>query len=193
MPRVRTPVPPRARTAVRKPGSAQLRAHDSHGQGLSESAGPRRASPDNCPRRVGQVGGVGRATCRDADRPGLQPTGEGRLPHHASASYRGGGKTGAKDAYVIADQVCMRRGSEPLAAGNEIAVDPRILTVRRYGLAADRTWAINRMRAQMLEYFRALERAFDYSASMASQNITGTGSHGEAVRRGSEHSRNRGR
>ncbi|MFI6361074.1 IS110 family transposase, partial [Streptomyces sp. NPDC050743] len=92
----------------------------------------------------------------------------GRTVHHASASYRGDGKTDAKDAYVIADQARMRRDLEPLTAGDEIAVDLRILTARRYDLAADRTRAINRMRAQMLEYFPALERAFDYSASKAS-------------------------
>ena len=35
-------------------------------------------------------------------------------------------------------------------------------------LAADRTRTINRLRAQMLEYFPALERAFDYKESKAS-------------------------
>ncbi|MEV6332389.1 hypothetical protein [Streptomyces sp. NPDC051909] len=43
----------------------------------------------------------------------------------------------------------------------------RILTARRYDLAADRTRAINRTRAQLLEYFPALERAFDHAASKA--------------------------
>jgi hypothetical protein len=37
--------------------------------------------------------------------------------------------------------------------GDEIAVDLRILTTRRYDLAADRTHAINRLRAQLLESF----------------------------------------
>lgn len=46
-----------------------------------------------------------------------------------------------------------------------IAVDLKILTARRYDLAADRTRAINRMRAQLLEYFPVLERTFDYAAS----------------------------
>ncbi|WP_406707848.1 IS110 family RNA-guided transposase [Streptomyces halobius] len=87
----------------------------------------------------------------------------GRTIHHASGSYRGDGKTDAKDAYVIADQARMRRDLEPLAVGDEVSVDLKILTARRYDLAADRTRAINRMRAQLLEYFPALERAFDYS------------------------------
>ena len=92
----------------------------------------------------------------------------GRTVHHASGSYRGDGKTDAKDAFVIADQARMRRDLQTMHRGDDIAVDLRILTSRRLDLAADRTRAINRMRAQMLEYFPALERAFDYSTSKAS-------------------------
>lgn len=85
----------------------------------------------------------------------------GRTVHHASRGYRGDGKTDAKDAYVIADQARMRRDLQPLQEWDEIAVDLKILTARRYDLAADRTRAINRMRAQL----PALERTFDYAAS----------------------------
>ncbi|MET8633096.1 IS110 family transposase [Streptomyces sp. NPDC004680] len=92
----------------------------------------------------------------------------GRSVHHASGSYRGDGKSDAKDAFIIADQVRMRRDLQLMHRGDDIAVDLRILTSRRLDLAADRTRAINRMRAQMLEYFPALERAFDYSTSKAS-------------------------
>ena len=90
-------------------------------------------------------------------------------PHvyHASGSYRGDGKTDAKDAAVIADQARMRRDLQPLRVGDDIAVELRILTARRTDLVADRTRAINRLRAQLLEYFPALERAFDYSKSKA--------------------------
>ncbi|QUQ68807.1 IS110 family transposase [Kutzneria sp. CA-103260] len=91
----------------------------------------------------------------------------GRTVHHASGSYRGDGKSDAKDALVIADQARMRRDLHPVTTGDEIAVELRILTARRYDLAADRTRAINRLRAQLLEYFPALERAFDYSKSKA--------------------------
>ncbi|WP_189868293.1 IS110 family transposase, partial [Streptomyces noursei] len=91
----------------------------------------------------------------------------GRTVHHASGSYRGDGKTDAKDAFVIADQARMRRDLHPMQTGDEVAIDLRILTARRYDLAADRTRAINRLRAQLLEYFPALERAFDYSRSKA--------------------------
>ncbi|MFD9381421.1 IS110 family transposase [Streptomyces sp. NPDC059999] len=92
----------------------------------------------------------------------------GRTVHHASGSYRGDGKTDAKDAYVIADQARMRRDLQPLQETSEIAVDLKILTARRMDLSADRTRAINRLRAQILEYFPALERAFDYSTSKTS-------------------------
>lgn len=81
----------------------------------------------------------------------------GRTVHHASGSYRGDGKTDAKDAYVIANQARMRRDLQPLQEWDEIAIDLRILTARRYDLTADRTRAINRLRAQILEYFPALE------------------------------------
>ncbi|MFL4909490.1 hypothetical protein ACJ6WF_41500 [Streptomyces sp. MMS24-I2-30] len=43
----------------------------------------------------------------------------------------------------------------------------RILTSRRLDLAAEHTRMINRLRAQMLEYFPALEHAFDYKTSKA--------------------------
>ncbi|MFF7581227.1 transposase [Streptomyces sp. NPDC008061] len=65
-----------------------------------------------------------------------------------SRGYRGDGKTDAKDAYVIADQARMRR---VLQDWDEIAVDLKILTSRRYDSAADRTRVINRLRAQLLE------------------------------------------
>ena len=91
----------------------------------------------------------------------------GRTVYHASGGYHGEGKTDAKDAAVIADQARMRRDLQPLRPGDGIAVDLRILTARRADLVADRTRAINRLRAQLLEYFPALERAFDYSASKA--------------------------
>ena len=51
--------------------------------------------------------------------------------------------------------------------GDDIAVEMRILTSRRSDLVADRTRKINRLRAQLWQYFPALERAFDYSASKA--------------------------
>ncbi|BBU24310.1 transposase [Mycobacterium xenopi] len=63
----------------------------------------------------------------------------GRTIYHASAGYRGDGKTDAKDAAVIADQARMRRDLQPLRLGDDIAVELRILTARRTDLVADRT------------------------------------------------------
>ena len=91
----------------------------------------------------------------------------GRTVYHASGGYRGEGKTDAKDAAVIADQARVRRDLAVLRPGDELTVELRILTSRRTDLVADRTRAINRLRAQLLEYFPALERAFDYSKSTA--------------------------
>ena len=95
----------------------------------------------------------------------------GRTIYHASVGYRGDGKSDAKDAAVIADQARMRRDLQPLRPGDDIAVELRILTARRADLVADRTRAINRLRAQLLEYFPALERAFDYSTSKAALTL----------------------
>ena len=91
----------------------------------------------------------------------------GRTVHHASKIYRGEGKTDAKDAAVIADQARMRNDLQPLRAGDEISTGLRLLTARRADKAADRVRALNRLQAQLLEYFPALERAFDYSRSKA--------------------------
>ncbi|WP_051105881.1 IS110 family transposase [Streptomyces hokutonensis] len=82
--------------------------------------------------------------------------------HHASAAYRGSGKA---DAIVIVDTARMRRDLQPLQEVGEIAANLRILTARRIDLSADRTLAINRLRAQLLEYFPTLERALDPSTS----------------------------
>jgi transposase len=86
----------------------------------------------------------------------------GRTVHHASAAYRGDGKTDAKDAAIIADQARMRRDLLEFRQRDETTADLRTLCARRTDVAADRVRAINRLRAQLLEYFPALERAFDY-------------------------------
>lgn len=71
----------------------------------------------------------------------------GRAIHRAFESYRGEGKTDAKDAAVIADQVRIRRDLHPLRAGDETVTDLKILTGRRMDLVADRTRTVNRLRA----------------------------------------------
>jgi hypothetical protein len=98
----------------------------------------------------------------------------GRTMHHASRIYRGEGQTDAKDAAVIADQARMRRDLQPLRAGDETSFGLRILTAGRADKAADRTPALNRLQAQLLEYFLALERAFYYSRSKAAAMTGGS-------------------
>lgn len=83
----------------------------------------------------------------------------GRIVHHAAATYRGDGKTDAKDARIVADQARMRADLQPVRIATEIAVDLRLLTSHRLDVIHDRVRAINRLRATMLEYFPALERA----------------------------------
>ena len=87
----------------------------------------------------------------------------GRTVHHASGAYRGDGKTDAKDAAIIADQARMRKDLHPFRHRDKTTVDLRTLCARRTDLASDRNRAINRLRAQLLEYFPALERAFDFA------------------------------
>lgn len=87
----------------------------------------------------------------------------GRIVHHAAATYRGDGKTDAKDARIIADQARMRTDLQPVRRADQISIDLRLLTARRTDLICDRVRSINRLRATLLEYFPALERAFDYS------------------------------
>src|SRR6218665_715527 len=73
----------------------------------------------------------------------------------------------AKDAGIIADQARMRRDLTPARGSDEIAVQLRMLAAHRADLVADRTRAINRMRATLLEYFPGLEAAFDYAQRKA--------------------------
>ncbi|MFJ6636905.1 IS110 family transposase [Streptomyces sp. NPDC091376] len=82
----------------------------------------------------------------------------GRAIHRASEGYRGEGKTDAKDAAVIADQVRVRRDLYLLRVGDETVTDLKILTSRRMDLVADRTRVVNRLRAQLTGIFPGLER-----------------------------------
>ncbi|MFE7777709.1 IS110 family transposase [Streptomyces sp. NPDC057445] len=85
----------------------------------------------------------------------------GLAVNRAAAGYRGTGKTDAKDATVIADQARMRRDLTVLRPDDEHAVELRVLTGRRSDLVADRTRAVNRLRATLTGIFPALERALD--------------------------------
>lgn len=85
----------------------------------------------------------------------------GRAVHHASSTYRGEGKTDARDAAIIADQARMRTDLHPLRPGDAVTVDLQLLTARRNDLVKDRTRLISRLRAQLTGIFPALERALD--------------------------------
>lgn len=85
----------------------------------------------------------------------------GRAIHRAAESYRGEGKTDAKDAAVIADQIRIRRDLQPLRTSDETVTDLKILTGRRMDLVADRTRTVNRLRAQLAGIFPGLERVLD--------------------------------
>ncbi|WP_456115000.1 IS110 family RNA-guided transposase [Streptomyces ferrugineus] len=93
--------------------------------------------------------------------------------HRASGTYRGEGKTDAKDAFVIADQARVRRDLGLLRPGDDIAVDLRTLTARRLDVVFDRTRQINRLRAQLLEIFPGLERALDLTLKGPVMLLTG--------------------
>ncbi|MGW4981631.1 IS110 family transposase [Streptomyces mirabilis] len=97
----------------------------------------------------------------------------GRAIHRASESYRGEGKTDAKDAAVIADQVRVRRDLHPLRTGDETVIDLKILTGRRMDLVADRTRTVNRLRAQLTGIFPGLERALDLTNTGPLTLLTG--------------------
>jgi transposase len=97
----------------------------------------------------------------------------GRAIHRASESYRGEGKTDAKDAAVIADQARIRRDLHPLRTGDETVTDLKILTGRRMDLVADRTRTVNRLRAQLTGIFPGLERVLDLTNTGPLMLLTG--------------------
>lgn len=89
----------------------------------------------------------------------------GRTVFLAARTYRGDQKTDARDAAIIADQARMRRDLQPIAAEDQISTDLRLMTARRTDLVCDRTRSFNRLRAQLAEYFPALERSFKFTES----------------------------
>lgn len=88
----------------------------------------------------------------------------GATVNQAATTYRGAGKTDAKDAFIIADQARMR-GSDltVVRAEDELIAELRMLVARREDLVAGRTRAVNRLRDQLLAISPALERVLDLS------------------------------
>ncbi len=83
----------------------------------------------------------------------------GVMVKQATRSYRGAGKTDAKDAYVIADQARMRRDLAMVRAEEELIVELRMLVTQRQDLVGDRTRAANRLHDRLLAVSPALESA----------------------------------
>lgn len=79
----------------------------------------------------------------------------------AARTYRGAGKTDARDAFIIADQARMRRELTPVRADDELIVELRMLVARREDLVGNRTRAVNRLRDQLLAIAPALERVVE--------------------------------
>ena len=82
----------------------------------------------------------------------------GRAVNQAAASYRGEGKTDARDAHVIADQARMRRDLPVLGPGQDLVAELRLLVAQRADLVGDRTRTLNRLRQHLTAVCPALER-----------------------------------
>lgn len=89
----------------------------------------------------------------------------GLAVNRATDTYRGAGKTDARDARIIADQARMRRDLEPIRAGEEAAIELKLLTERRADLVAERTRTVNRLRSLLTSMFPALERTLELNTA----------------------------
>jgi transposase len=85
----------------------------------------------------------------------------GVMVNQAAGSYRGAGKTDAKDAYVIADQARMRRDLTVVRVDEELIVELRMLVAQRQDLVGDRTRAANRLHDRLLAISPAMERVLE--------------------------------
>ena len=81
-----------------------------------------------------------------------------------SSAYTGEGKTDAKDAYVIAETVRLRRNLSVIDHDTDLVRNLAMLTGHRADLVADRVRMINRLRDLMTSVFPSLEREFDYAS-----------------------------
>ncbi|WP_037600031.1 IS110 family RNA-guided transposase [Streptacidiphilus rugosus] len=93
--------------------------------------------------------------------------------NRAADSYRGQGKTDARDAHVIADQARMRRDLLPVRLDDEGIIELRLLTEHRADLVGERTRVTNRLRALLTSMFPALERTLDLGNAGPLRLLTG--------------------
>ncbi|HWF30084.1 MAG TPA: IS110 family transposase [Mycobacterium sp.] len=87
----------------------------------------------------------------------------GRTVNTMSHTFRGEGKTDAKDARVIAETARHRRDLSPVGTTEDLVAELRSLTAFRSDLMADWVRGVNRLRSMLTSIFPALEAAFDYS------------------------------
>ncbi|MGI5143438.1 MULTISPECIES: IS110 family transposase [unclassified Streptomyces] len=106
----------------------------------------------------------------------------GRAVNRASGSYRGEGKTDARNALIIADQARVPRDLSPLRAADEAMAEPKLLTARRTDLVCDHTRASNCLRGLLTGIFPALERELHLAAMEPLILLTGYQTPG-AIRR----------
>jgi hypothetical protein len=88
----------------------------------------------------------------------------GRVVNSMSTASIGEGKTDAKDAYVIAETVRLRRDLPVVDTVADPTRELALLTAHRADLIADRVRMINRLRDVMTSVFPPLEQAFDYAS-----------------------------
>ena len=91
----------------------------------------------------------------------------GRVVHGMAQVFRGEGKTGAKDARIIAGTARMRGDLAELTVTGELVAELTRLTSCRAGVMAGWVRGINRLRDLLTSIFPALEAGFDYSARSA--------------------------
>ncbi|WP_157171103.1 IS110 family transposase, partial [Nocardia araoensis] len=87
----------------------------------------------------------------------------GRVVNSMTGSFRGEGKTDAKDARVIAQSARLREDLNQVVMPDELVVGLTQLTSYRTDLMADWVAGINRLRALLGSIFPALEAAFDFA------------------------------
>ncbi|NMN99598.1 IS110 family transposase [Antrihabitans stalactiti] len=97
----------------------------------------------------------------------------GRVVNTMTHTFRGEGKTDAKDARVIAETARLRNDLAEVTMPHELAVELTQLTAYRTDLMAERVRGINRLRALLGSIFPGLEAAFDYSTRTALILVTG--------------------
>lgn len=87
----------------------------------------------------------------------------GRVVNTMTHSFRGEGKTDAKDARVIAETARMRRDLSQVTMPDELVTGLTQLTSYRTDLMGEWVAGINRLRSLLGSIFPTLEAAFDYS------------------------------